>query len=309
MGGLRAARHDSAVVLVSRRRGPAILPRGANGARAVLGKNVRAHVVALAPAHRAGRAPPLGRAPADQLHLRGHAVANRSRLSVPLPARAESGQVPVGLAGADPRRLLGGLRHVSAARRKLRLGGGGRDAGLAASAPGFCRALEQEHQSRMGLRSMVPEFVPARETFPQQRRRLRHAQFHPHAGHDDPRADRGRLVESQPHASREAGALRPGGRGRSRARPRAATARRVPHREAHLDAVVGAVQRRLVLPVSRGLLRRVGDEELAELVVPAAGHRRELHRGLRHGASLRRLHRQRAQYQSGAALLQAVRAC
>ena len=46
-------------------------------------------------------------------------------------------------------------------------------------------ALEQEHQSGLGLRCLVAEPLPAGETVCVQRRRVIHAQFHSHAGHDD----------------------------------------------------------------------------------------------------------------------------
>ena len=52
---------------------------------------------------------------------------------------------------------------------------------LAVQLPGLRGALEQEHQPGLGVRPLVPEPVPARRLVHVQRRRLRHAQFHPDA--------------------------------------------------------------------------------------------------------------------------------
>ena len=58
--------------------------------------------------------------------------------------------------------------------------------------PGLRGPLEQEHQPGLGLRHLVPEPVPAGRVVQVQRRRLRHAQLHPDARHDDPRPARRR---------------------------------------------------------------------------------------------------------------------
>ena len=65
---------------------------------------------------------------------------------------------------------------------------------------GLRRALEQEQQPGLGLRHLVPEPVPARTAVRVQRRRLRHAELHPHAGHDDPGADRRRRAPERADA-------------------------------------------------------------------------------------------------------------
>ena len=53
-----------------------------------------------------------------------------------------------------------------------------------ASVFGICGALEQEQQSRPGIRLVVSECVAAAEPFSFQRRRLSDAEFYSHAGHD-----------------------------------------------------------------------------------------------------------------------------
>ena len=65
----------------------------------------------------------------------------------------------------------------------------------------------------------------------------------------------------------------------------------LPGGQAHLDAKLGPLQRRLVLPAAGGLLR--ADRHLGPqaLGLPAGGHRHELHRRLLHGAPVRWLHR------------------
>ena len=69
---------------------------------------------------------------ADELHVRGHADPDRPGLRLPVPARASTGARPVGRAGGDPGRLLGGVRALSAARARLRLRERRRPGGLAA---------------------------------------------------------------------------------------------------------------------------------------------------------------------------------
>ena len=63
----------------------------------------------------------------------------------------------------------------------------------------------------------------------------------------------------------------------------------LPDREAHLDAVLGFIQRRHLLPVPGRLLLGDRDEGLEEVGVPAGGDRHELDRRLLHRAPVRAL--------------------
>ena len=58
----------------------------------------------------------------------------------------------------------------------------------------------------------------------------------------------------------------------------------LPDRQAHLDAVVGGLQRRLGVLMLAGFLRRVRPERMEKLGVPADRGRHELHRHLPHVA-------------------------
>ena len=59
--------------------------------------------------------------PADLLHLRGRADADRAGLPVPVPAGVGASALAGGRGGGDPDRLLGGVRALSAAAAGLRL--------------------------------------------------------------------------------------------------------------------------------------------------------------------------------------------
>ena len=67
----------------------------------------------------------------------------------------------------------------------------------------------------------------------------------------------------------------------------------LPGRQADLDTELGALQRRLVLPVPGRLLRRARPARRAVLGLPAARHRHELDRRVLHGRAVRGLHRAR----------------
>ena len=75
--------------------------------------------------------------PADLLHLRRHADADRLGLSVPVPARVPAAEVAVDRAGRHPDRLLAGMGALSRGGAGLQLAGGGRARGLEASLSGF----------------------------------------------------------------------------------------------------------------------------------------------------------------------------
>ena len=134
---------------------------------------------------RTGRLPAVEEWLADQLHVRGHSQPDRPRLSLPVPAGLLLGPGSVGRAGPDLARRLGGVRAVSDPAFGFQLRGGQRAGELAASqrARG---ALGQEQQPCLAFRHLVLEPVPSRRTIHGQRRRLRDAELHPNAGHDDP---------------------------------------------------------------------------------------------------------------------------
>ena len=83
--------------------------------------------------------------------------------------------------------LLGGVRPVSTPGARLQLPGGRCTGGLAAPVFRFSRALQQELESLLGVRHVVPQSLPAPRAVPLQRRRLVHPELHPDAGDDDPR--------------------------------------------------------------------------------------------------------------------------
>ena len=130
--------------------------------------------------------PALAERHADVLDLRRHAHADRPRLHVSVPARVRVRCACRSLAFVGhPRRVLDGVRPLSAAAGELRLPERRRPGGLAASLLGIPRALQQELEPLVGVRRLVPEPLPARVAVPIQRRRLVHAQLHPDAGDDD----------------------------------------------------------------------------------------------------------------------------
>src|SRR5688572_19409928 len=100
--------------------------------------------------------------------------------------------------GHDPDWLLGGFCILSASATRLQLLTGWRAQRLAAFDDRVSGALEQEQQSRMGIRYLVPESFPARKTFRIQWRWVCHAQFHSDSRHDDSGTDRRRnLAQSE----------------------------------------------------------------------------------------------------------------
>ena len=97
---------------------------------------------------------------------------------------------------------------------------------------------------------------PREKPFAVQRRRLCHAELHPHARHDDSGPDRRRLDQAVRRALGQ-GRLVPAGWRHSDRRGLAAPRNGpLPVRQTHLDAVLDALQRRLVLRVPRSVLRR-----------------------------------------------------
>ena len=87
--------------------------------------------------------------------------------------------------------------------------------------------------------------------------------------------------------------------------PAAALHRHLPHREAHLDARLDAVQRRPVLPLSVDFLLADGGEGLSSLGLPAHRDRHELDRRLRDGGDHARLDHRHFPHPPGRAFLRA----
>src|SRR5262245_3373106 len=264
VAGLFAPRSDPAGVLVPRRCRAAVFDREPPGGGADVRPHAGARDLAQRGAHSARHLPPLARAAADLLDVRGHADADRSRLHLPVPA----GVRPASRAGRRLRRpsrgLLGRIRDLS--------GAGARPV----------RALQQEHEHLVGLRRLVPESLPAGTAVRGQRRRLVDAQLHPDAGDDDARPVGGRVA--QVGADRRSEVQRPprGGRRAGRRGSRVRRARHLSDRQARVDLVLHALQRRSRRHPARGVLRAPGRQELAALGFSAARRRRELDRRLRH---------------------------
>ena len=109
VGRLLAARPDSAVVLVSGRRGAAVLDRSRGWREAGRSAQMFAHAaLAVAAADRCSASSSARSAQhADELHVRRHAVADRPRLSVPVSARVRAAALAVDGAWRDSRRVLG----------------------------------------------------------------------------------------------------------------------------------------------------------------------------------------------------------
>ena len=98
---------------------------------------------------------------------------------------------------------------------------------------------------------------PREKPFTLQRRRLRDAELHPDARHDDPGPDRRRRAARATGRRWAQGGLAASSRASSAWRPGWGLGElgHLPGRQADLDAELGALQRRLVLPAPGGLLR------------------------------------------------------
>src|ERR1022692_283348 len=121
VGGVFTARHHPAGVLVSGRGGYALLHRGAHRQGREVSRDVPARAVALAAAGRARRLSALHPRPANLLHVRRYAFADRPRLPPPLPAGMASAPLAVGRAGGAALRLLAGVGAVPGAGARLLL--------------------------------------------------------------------------------------------------------------------------------------------------------------------------------------------
>ena len=125
------------------------------------GTHVRPRPLAVAAAGGAGHLPPLAERPANVLHVRRYAHADRPGLPAPFSAGVSPAEMARHRAGGDPGRLLAGVGALSGARPRFRLPVGRRPDHVAAFLYGFRRALEQERQLRQRLRPVVPQPVPA----------------------------------------------------------------------------------------------------------------------------------------------------
>ena len=124
-------------------------------------------------------------------------------------------------------------------RAGFRLPGRRRSRGLAASDERLPGALEQEQQPGLGVRRLVPQPVPAVRAVPGQRRGLRDAQLHPHAGDDDPGPDRRRDLEARTAALVQVRLASGGGSHQPGAGLGAGRTGHLPGGEANLDPQLG----------------------------------------------------------------------
>ena len=241
VAGMLAPRPHPAGVLVPGRRGAAVLDRQPPGPRAALRADAAARRLAQRGADPPRHLPPLaGRSRTywtfeDTLTQIGLGYTVLFLLAF-APLRAQAIAFAAILVGFWAAFVLYPLP-----RARLRLHAGRRPRELAASVHGLPRALQQELESRVGVRRLVPEPVPAREAVPLQRRRLVDAELHPDAGDDDAGPVVRRVAEIGAPGERQAEGAGGRGRGARLGRPRAAVAAHQPDREADLDLVVHAV--------------------------------------------------------------------
>ena len=121
---------------------------------------------------------------------------------------------------------------------------------------------------------------PAGKPYVVRRGRVPDAQLRAVPGDDDLRPP-GRRVAARPAPSPVKVARDAGGRGRGPGRRLGARPlRRLSGRQAHLDAVVGRLQRGLVASAARRALPGARRAAVAAVGVPAGGRRRQLHRDL-----------------------------
>ncbi len=216
VAGMFAPRPDSAGVLVPGRRGAAVLDRKPAEQGRALQPHARTRGVAEPRVDLPRHLPAIAVEGPDLLDVRGHAHADRPRLSLAVPAGVHVAARPDHQLRDDPRRLLGRVRPVSAAGPGLQLRRRRRARRLAASLLGVPRPLQQELQSRVGVRRLVPEPVSAGEAVHRQRRRLVHAELHSNARDDDARHVGRRVAENVALDDREVEGAR---HRRRRARP------------------------------------------------------------------------------------------
>src|SRR5690349_16000980 len=124
MGGLLAARYDSAGIFFSGRRGPALLDCQPPGEGRNVRQDVLARAVAVAGAGRAGRVPAVDAQHPDELHVRRYAFADRVRLSDFVSAGVPKAAMAVDHARDAADGLLAGVGALPGAGRGIQLAGG-----------------------------------------------------------------------------------------------------------------------------------------------------------------------------------------
>ncbi len=191
--GRVAPRHDPAVVLVPRRRGPALLPGLALGRRPVASEARGSCLLASVPPGRPRHRPPLDRQAADVFHLRGHPHPDRPRLRLSLPARPASGARP---GDRTRRRSSSATRPPSPSTPPPGPGFDWAAVGVPADWPhhpsGFAAHWNKNSNLAWAFDVWFLNLFPRETPFALQRRRLRHPQLHPDARDDDPGPARGR---------------------------------------------------------------------------------------------------------------------
>ena len=170
----------------------------------------------------------------------------------------------------DPGRLLGGVRALPGPGPDFDYP----DVGVTADWPhlmsGFAAHWNKNSNLAWAFDTWFLNLFPRDRAVPGQRRRLRDAELHPDAGDDDPGPDRRRVLKRERTGSVKflwllvAGPWAWAGLGPGRAG-------HLPGREADLDAELGPLQRRLLLPVPGGLLRGHRRPRLGVLVVSRCG--------------------------------------
>src|SRR5438477_5830060 len=108
-----AARSHSAVIFFSRRPGAALLNRASHGQRRHSGQDVGARDLAVVAAHRTRNLLAIDAQPTNVFYLRGHADADRPRLSVPVPTGSPRAALAMDRAGGHSGWLLAGVGALS----------------------------------------------------------------------------------------------------------------------------------------------------------------------------------------------------
>ena len=161
--------------------------------------------------------------------------------------------------------------------------------GLAAPLHRVPRPLQHELEPVVGVRRVVPEPVPARVAVPLQRRRLVDAEFHPHAGDDDARDLDGRVAASARTKADKLKGLVVAGLGLAVAGLLLQWLHLCPIVKRIWTSSYTLYSGGLVLLLLAVVLRGDRSRGLDALVVPAAGHRRQLDCDLRHELDARAL--------------------
>src|SRR5262245_34919850 len=194
MDRLFIARPDPAVVFIYGRGGVAVFVGGAEGQRPVEETDDHSRLYACLHPYLPRHLPAFGQPPYDLFYVLRHTDADRTRLRFFVSAWNALDARAVDRARRDSGWVLVGVRALPSARARFRYDDCRRAERLAALDERVRRALEQEHESGVAIRRVVPKSFPARKAVRVQRRRVCDAQLHPDARHDDPWIDRGQCV-------------------------------------------------------------------------------------------------------------------